>query len=114
MTVIDDYLKNVTAEERAALERVRTITKKAAPDAEEAQSYGMPAFKYKGKPLLGLTASKNHLSIFPFSPAVIEGLKDQLEGYELLKGTIHFTLDKPLPDTVIQNVVTARVKEINT
>jgi hypothetical protein len=38
------------------------------PDAEEATSYGMPAFKYKKRPLLGFSVSKNHLSVFPFSP----------------------------------------------
>jgi hypothetical protein len=32
----------------------------------------MPAFKYNERPLLGFKASKNHLSVFPFSPEAVD------------------------------------------
>ena len=59
----------------------------------------MPALKVSGKPLIGINAAKRHLSLFPFSPAVVEHVRDRLDGFELSKGTIRFTLDHPLPTT---------------
>ena len=67
----------------------------------------MPALKASGKPLIGFVAAKRHLSIFPFSPAVVEHVRDRLDGFELSKGTIRFSVDHPLPDDVIREVVSA-------
>ena len=82
------------------------------PDAEQGTSYGMSALKYKGNLCLGFAAAKRHLSIFPFSPQVVDGVRDRLSGYELSKGTIRFTVDKPLADGVIRDVVALRMAEI--
>jgi uncharacterized protein YdhG (YjbR/CyaY superfamily) len=49
----DEYLATVPEPEKAELERIRQVVRRAVPDAEEAMSYGMPAFKYKTRPLLG-------------------------------------------------------------
>jgi uncharacterized protein YdhG (YjbR/CyaY superfamily) len=78
MSVIDDYLSQLGAAEKDALERICQITRAAVPDAEETTSYGMPAFKYRGRPLLGFTVSQRHMSLHPFSPGVIEGVKEHL------------------------------------
>ena len=72
----------------------------------------MPALKVSGKPLIGFIAAKRHLSLFPFSPAVVEHVRDRLDGFELSKGTIRFSVDHPLPDDVIREVVAARLAEI--
>jgi uncharacterized protein YdhG (YjbR/CyaY superfamily) len=71
MGVIDDYLEDLGDSQRAELERIRRIVLDRVPDAEEGRSYGMPAFRYKGKPLLGFAALKEHMSLFPFSPHVV-------------------------------------------
>jgi uncharacterized protein YdhG (YjbR/CyaY superfamily) len=109
---MDDYLQRLAPAERAALERVRSIAGAVEPDAEEGRSYGMPAFKYAGRPLLGFTAAKRHLSIFPFSPAAIEAVKDRLDGFDLAKGTIRFTPDHPVPEDVIEDLIRSRRREI--
>jgi uncharacterized protein YdhG (YjbR/CyaY superfamily) len=54
------------------------------------------------------------LSVFPFSPAAIEAVKDRLEGFDLAKGTIHFSPERPVPDDVLADVVRARRQEITT
>ena len=82
------------------------------PDADEASSYGMPAFKYRTKPLLGFLAAKDHLSLFPFSSHIVDEVRDQLEGFSLAKGTIRFTADRPVPDAVIRDIVRRRLAEI--
>jgi uncharacterized protein YdhG (YjbR/CyaY superfamily) len=109
---MDDYLDDLAPAQRAALERVRTIVGDLAPDAEEGTSYGVPAFIYAGRPLLGFNAAKKHLSIFPFSPEAIEAVKDRLGGFDLAKGTIRFSPDSPVPADVLADLVRARMKEI--
>jgi uncharacterized protein YdhG (YjbR/CyaY superfamily) len=107
-----EYLDGLPASQRRALERVRAVVIRITPEAEEGVSYGMPAFIYEGRPLLGFRAAKKHLSVFPFSPAVVARVKDRLEGFELSKGTIRFTPENPVPEEVLADVVRARKQEI--
>ena len=109
---MDDYLDGLPREQREALARVRAIVDRVAPDAEEGESYGMPAFLYAGRPLLGFRAAKKHLSVFPFSPAAIEAVEGRLEGFDLSKGTIRFSPDRPVPEDVLADLVRERKQEI--
>lgn len=111
MSVIDDYLKNIPADQKAELERIRTIVKDMVPDAEETIGYGMPVFKVKGKYLIGMCNFKDHLSIFPGSEA-IEVLAEQIKGYKTAKGTVQFTLENPLPEEVIRHIVQFRLDDL--
>jgi uncharacterized protein YdhG (YjbR/CyaY superfamily) len=43
---------------------------------------------------------------------VVEHVRDRLAGFAVSKGTIRFTVDHPLPDDVIREVVSARLTEI--
>jgi uncharacterized protein YdhG (YjbR/CyaY superfamily) len=109
---MDDYLDGLPGEQRAAFERVRSVVTDVAPEAEEGESYGMPAYIYSGRPLLAFRAARNHLSVFPFSPAAVEAVEGRLEGFDLSKGTIRFTPERPLPDDVLAGVIRARMQEI--
>jgi uncharacterized protein YdhG (YjbR/CyaY superfamily) len=114
MPAMDDYLDGLPPAQKAALARVRVVVEEVAPEAEEGESYGIPAFLYAGRPLVGFRAAKKHLSVFPFSPAAIEAVGDRLAGFDVSKGTIRFSPDNPLPDDVIADVVRARKREIAT
>jgi uncharacterized protein YdhG (YjbR/CyaY superfamily) len=114
MSAVDDYLNGLPPPQKAALERVRAVVEAVAPEAEEGVSYGMPAFLYAGRPLLGFRAAKRHLSVFPFSPSAIEAVKGRLGGFDLSKGTIRFSPVTPLPEEVLSDVVRARKEEIAT
>ena len=109
-----DYLDDLQPVQKVALERVRVVVGALAPDAEEGTSYGVPAFIYAGRPLLGFSAAKKHLSIFPFSPAAIEAVRERLDGFDLAKGTIRFSPDVPVPEDVLADLVRARQQEIAT
>lgn len=50
------------------------------------------------------TASKKHMSLFPSSGA-IEELTDRLEKYKTSEHALQFTLDKPLPTELIEDLV---------
>ena len=112
MSGIDEYLKKVGQAQKAELERIRAIVKKAVPEAEEVITYGMPGFKYKKKYLIAFAEFKDHLSVFP-SASPVEATKQKLSDFKTSKGTIQFTIENPLPDAIIKELVVIRVREID-
>lgn len=83
------------------------------PDVEQGTSYGMPALRYRGKPLVSAIETKRHLSLFPFSGKVVAAVGADLDGYDHSKGTIRFSAERPLPDAVVARVVELRRAEID-
>jgi uncharacterized protein YdhG (YjbR/CyaY superfamily) len=109
---MEDYVGGLPADQQAALARVRAVVEEVAPEAMQGVSYGMPAYLHAGRPLLGFRAAKSHLSVFPFSPAAVEAVKDRLDDFDVSKGTIRFSPDAPVPDDVLADLVRARMQEI--
>jgi uncharacterized protein YdhG (YjbR/CyaY superfamily) len=110
-TSVEDYLAALPEESRAALEKLRTTIKTAAPEATETISYQMPAFKDHGRILVYYAAFKDHYSLYPASNAVMEVLGEELKPYFSGKGTIRFDADKPLPVALVKKIVKARLEE---
>lgn len=107
---IDTYIALQPKKVREQLDRLRFTIQKAAPKAEEVISYGMPAFKYNGM-LVYFAAFKNHCSFFPGGKAVIVAFKKELKDFKTSAGTIQFTIEKPLPATLVTKIVKMRVKQ---
>jgi len=103
------YLKAVPPAQRAALQKLRTTIRVAAPEATEVISYGIPMFKHHGM-LVGYAAFRDHCSLF-MSTAITHALKQELASYDTSKGTIRFTADKPLPVTLVRKLVKARIAQ---
>ena len=93
-------------------DRVREVVLGVVPEAEEGRSYGMPAWRLAGKPLLGLNEATAHVGVYPFSPAVVDAVKDRLDGFTLTKGGVQCTPDHPVPDDVLADMVRLRAAEI--
>jgi uncharacterized protein YdhG (YjbR/CyaY superfamily) len=108
---IDEYLAGVTADQRAALEKLRKTIRAAAPKAEECISYGLAAFRLNGHPLVAFGARANHCAFYPMSASAAEAFQDQLKGFETSKGTIRSQAKKPLPAALVRKLVKARIVE---
>jgi len=111
-TSIDQYLDGINPAFRPELERIRVLVTRLVPSVEEAMSYRMPTMKYKGRALVYFTASKKHMSFYPSSWA-IEELEDRLSKYKKTEHSIQFTLENPLPDELIEDLVRIHVREID-
>jgi len=108
---IDEYLAALSADKRAALQKIRKTVRAAAPQAEECISYGLPAFRLHGKPLVAFGAATNHCSFFPMSAKTVAAHAAELEGYDTSKGTIRFPPGEPLPASLVRKLVRARIAE---
>jgi uncharacterized protein YdhG (YjbR/CyaY superfamily) len=106
---IDEYIAIFPKNVQEILEELRQVIKDSAPNAEEAISYQMPAFRLNGV-LVYFAAFKNHIGFYPTSSAVAE-FKKELSRYELSKGTIRFPLDEPIPFDLVKKIVKFRVRE---
>jgi uncharacterized protein YdhG (YjbR/CyaY superfamily) len=106
---IDSYILAQPIEVRVRLGKIRHAIKTAAPEAEEVISYNMPAFKLYGM-LVYFAVFKNHIGFYPMTTAIIKFQKE-LSIYKGAKGSVQFPLDKPVPITLIKNIIKFRVKE---
>jgi uncharacterized protein YdhG (YjbR/CyaY superfamily) len=91
---------------------VRDLVLHAEPEAEEGTSYGMLAWRLDGKPLLGLNEAKAHLSVYPFSTDVVDGVRARLDGLTVTKGGVQCTPEHPVSDDVVVEMVRLRRAEI--
>lgn len=108
---IDAFLAALPADVAASLEQLRATIAAAAPGAVETINYGVPAFKYRGRPLVSFGAAKDHCSFYVQSPAVMDAHRDALAGFETSKGTLRFRPDAPPPDDLVRTLVAARIAE---
>lgn len=108
---IDRYLEEIEEPKRATLQSLRQSILRAVPEAEQGISYGMPAFRVRGKVIAGFAAFKNHLSYVPHSGSVFDQLGAELDGHPRTKGALHFAVDEPLPDELVEKLVSVRLRQ---
>ena len=103
-------LATVKPEPRAALQALRETILEVAPDAVECVSYGMPAFRVKGRVVCYFAAAKGWCAFYPGGHAA--DWAAELPGFSISKGTIRFQPGAPIPDDVLRRII-ARCVERN-
>lgn len=106
---INEYIAAFSPEVQQLLEKVRVTIQKAAPEAKEAISYGMPTFKLNGN-LVHFAAFTNHIGFYAL-PSGNVAFQKELTPYKKGKGSIQFPIDKPLPLDLITKIVKFRIIE---
>lgn len=107
INTIDDYISSFPEEKQKILKILRETIRKSAPEAEEKISYQMAAFAYKGI-LVYFAAQAKHIGFYPGAEA-IEIFREELTPYETSKGTVRFPYEKPLPLSLISQIVKFRI-----
>ena len=102
---VDAYLAGLSANKRAALQKLRKVIRAAAPGSEECISYGIPAFRLAGKGLVWYGAGANHCAIYGVGTPPEVASRYETSG----KGTIRFQPDDPLPAPLVRRLVKARI-----
>ena len=106
----DEYLAALTPDKRATLAKLRKAISAAAPGAEECISYGIPAYRHRGRIIAFYHAATHHCSFFPGAHPIAVNA-DALAGYETSKGTVRFAIGKPLPSALVKTLVKTRIAE---
>jgi len=108
---IDQYLDALEEPKRTTLARLRQTILQILPEADQGISYGLPAFKVRGKTIAGFAAFKNHLSYLPHSGSVFPQLQDELKGYTTSSGALRFGIDEPLPAPLVEKLIAVRLRQ---
>ena len=104
---IDSFIANFPQETQKLLQQVRETIQKAAPDATETISYGIPTFALNGN-LVHFSAYKNHIGFYPGALA-IKTFEKELANYKSAKGSVQFPLNQTLPFELIALITKFRV-----
>lgn len=110
INTVDAYINAFQEPVRAKLEEMRQLISKAAPGAVEGIGYGMPGYKYLGRPLVYFAGYAGHIGFYA-TPTGHEAFKKELAGYKTGKDSVQFPLDKKLPAALIRRIVAFRLKE---
>ncbi len=106
---VDAYIKDFSEDVQHLLNQIRSTILKVTPNAEESISYGIPAYKLNGKPLVYFAAFKNHIGFYA-TPSGHAAFEKELAKYKQGKGSVQFPIDKPMPLKLIVKIVEYRIK----
>jgi uncharacterized protein YdhG (YjbR/CyaY superfamily) len=109
---VDECLERFPTDVREALQRVREIIMTTVPECRERIAYKICVYSLK-KDLVGFASQKNHCSFYTMSPPLVKAMSDELKGYRVSGGTIHFSPEEPLPESLLRNILESRVKEMS-
>jgi uncharacterized protein YdhG (YjbR/CyaY superfamily) len=107
---VEEYLQQFEGVCRDRLSQVRQIILKEAPDAVESISYGMPAYKTFGKPLVYFAGYAKHIGLYA-TPSGHAAFEAELAPYKQGKGSVQFPHNQPLPEDLIRRIVAFRTQE---
>ena len=110
----DDYFSKLNPAHRDLAKRIFAAISEKYPELELVIAWNQPMLRNEHDYVFGLSASTNHLSINPFTPAALTGLADRLDGYEVLKHTVRIPLDWEVDAQLLWDMVAIRLNEIAT
>ena len=109
---VDDYIAAQPNGVQRVLTNVRNVIRKAVPDADEAIAYFMPTYRLHGRILLSFAAWKQHYALYLATKPLVRAFAEELAPYEIIKGTIRFPLDEPVPRTLIARIAKFRAQAL--
>jgi uncharacterized protein YdhG (YjbR/CyaY superfamily) len=110
LTSVDEYIAACPEASQKYLHEIRSAVKTAVPEVREKISYQIAAFELNGKNLIAFAGWKNHVSIYPI-PSGTKAFNNQVSKYASGRGTVKFSLDKPLPMKLIGQIIKLHVAE---
>ncbi len=107
---IDEYISKFPPSTVKILQQVRITVRNGAPKAEETISYGMPAFRYKGRIIIYFAGYKNHIGLYA-TPVAHKVFQKELSVYKQGRGSVQFPIDQPMPLDLIKRIVKFKVNQ---
>lgn len=97
---------------RALIATARKTIRAAVPEAKEDIAYGLIRYKLDGETLVYIAGWKQHWSLYPAYPSVVEALEGEGGSYKLDKQTLRFSGEAPVPTKLVEKIAKLRAAEV--
>jgi uncharacterized protein YdhG (YjbR/CyaY superfamily) len=105
------YFAQLDPQKKKTAEAIFAAIMEKYPKLELVIAWNHPMLRIDGKYVFGLSESKNHLTLNPFSTDVIESMKSKLSGYTVNKTTFTVPVDWKVDAALLRAMVKARLAE---
>jgi uncharacterized protein YdhG (YjbR/CyaY superfamily) len=111
-TSVDDYLASLDSPKQQTLRSVLDGIQRDFPSSQSKLAWNVPQVQVEGKYVFGVSAAKGHLSLAPWSEAVMADFSTRLAGYETTKGLIRVPVDWDVDHELIRDMILAGLAEL--
>lgn len=111
-TSVDDYLASLDSPKEQTLRSVLDGIQQGFPSSQSKLAWNVPQVQIEGTYVFGVSAAKGHLSLAPWSEAVMADFATRLAGYETTKGLIRVPVDWDVDHELIRDMILARLAEL--
>jgi uncharacterized protein YdhG (YjbR/CyaY superfamily) len=110
--LLQTYLSHAHPEHRWALRVLHDVIAAEVPEAVLALRRGVPAFRYRGRPLVSIGDARNHISLYVMQGHALDVHAAELADYDSSRTVIRFGPESPIPAELVARLVRTRVGEI--
>lgn len=110
---VDDLLDSLPTAHAELIRRIFAAITKKHPTLETVVAWNQPMLKSGKEYVIGVSASKNHLTIGPWGDEPIAVFADDLADYETNKKTFKVPLDWKVDAALLNRIVRYRLDEIS-
>jgi uncharacterized protein len=110
---IEEYLTSQDPVKAKTLRSIIDFILAEFPELESKISWNVPTIHRNGKYVFGLAAYKQHLTLAPWSPRVIEAFKVRLGKFVVMKNCFQISVDWEINRELVKDLVRARLGELD-
>jgi uncharacterized protein len=116
---VEDYLASQDPVKAKTLRSVIDFILSEFPELKSKISWNVPTIDRNGKYVFGMAAYKNHLTLAPWSPRIIENFKrptrtgGRLEKYVVFANCFQIPVDWKIDKKLVTDLVEARLAELD-
>ena len=107
-----EYFKSIDTVARKTAKLIFSSITQKYPDLELVIAWNQPMLRQGKAYIIGISVSKNHMTINPFSDDVIKLFKKRLSKYTVNKTTFTVPLDWKVDGVLLRSIAKARLAEL--
>lgn len=108
----EQYFSTLDSRTAMLVRRIFDAIATKFPELELVIAWNQPMFRLGNQYVFGLSVSRKHLTLNPFSTDVLIALSSRLKNYEVNKKTIKVPLDWKVDASLLRAIVRRRIAEI--
>ena len=106
------YFKSIDPQAAATMKAIFAVIQKKYPKLELVIAWNQPVLRIGKQTVFGMSASKKHILINPFSKEVLKLHEEKLSKYVVSKHTFQIPLDWKPNATLLHSLVRSRIEEL--